>query len=213
MAKNSRGRPRHAGDRADSGRLSRSADAMENRVSVEQRAQRMAQRFMVLGEAGQSVDTTDPIAVLEALGHISAEEASAGARISQLHRALFERARVKSTLGGSSHGSEPDEDTLRGWRATYERALSVVGSVGGTAVGIVRLVACARDLPAWVSRRPLVTISRAKPKEGRAGGKLTAVSNLDRAALRLMSRELPALQRALSACADAGIVSAKKGRR
>lgn len=191
------------GDRTGSGHLSRSAAAVENRDSVEQRAQRKAQRYVVLGDAGQGVDITDPIAVLEALGHISVDEASAGAEISRLHNVLYGVAWPRTT-GYEPKGASP---SLRERETeTYNRAMKLVGQVGGNAVRIVRYVCSAREMPAWVTRKPMVTVDR---KHGR----IVARVGLDRAALRLMSVELPALRKALAACAAAGIVSVRRGRR
>jgi len=209
MSNRGRGRPRLAGERTKSGQLSRSAEAIESRQSVDQIAQQRAQRISVLGEVSPGVDVTDPIAVLEAQKHLDTDQASAAAEIARIHRALFEESRPKSTLGvglPSGRGDGPSEDTLRAWRATYERAWRVVGGCGGNAVGIVRLVCCAHDLPIWSGQRASVTID---PHTG----KLIGARAMDRRVFRAMLTQLPALRRALSACAAAGIVSVRKGRR
>lgn len=202
------GRTRAGGERTASGQLSRSKDALEGRQSVDQIAQQRAQRISVLGEVSPGVDVTDPIAVLEAQKHLSSDQASAGAEIARIHRALFEESRVHSALGVGprGRGDGPSEATLKAWRATYERAWEIVGAAGGNAVAITRLVCCAHEMPIWAGRRASVTIDRAT-------GKLIGARALDRRVFRALLTQLPALRKALSACAAAGIVFVGRGRR
>ena len=217
------GRQRVSGERTESGQLSRSAAAVAERSSVEQRAQRMAQRYQMLGDTGQGVDITDPIAVLEALKHINAEEASAGAEIARLHNELFGKPWPKvpgATTAGPTMSNDDQDKREAALRARYERAWEIIGTVGGNARVIVRYVCCGREMPAWVTTKPMVSIRRGRlalvgkdDKDDLSLEQFKAVSNLDRAALRAMSRELPALQVALRRCYDAGIVSTRKGRR
>lgn len=211
----SMGRPRKNGRRTPAGHLSRANDALEERESVDQIAQKRAQRYALLGDEGRGVDLADPLQVLGAQGHLTPEEVAAGSAVANMHRALFGRSwprSIMSDVTGPPDQDPNDPDVKRRQKALesrYERAWAIIGKCGGNAVKVARYVCCAREMPTWAIRGPAVTVDRGKAL-------FPAVRERDRHIYRAMQRDLPALRSALFALAaegfSAGYVPAKKRR-
>lgn len=198
------------GKRTGSGQLSRSSEAIEGRQSIDQIAQQRAQRIAILGDVGQGVNLGSPIAILEAKGHITAEQASAGAEIERMFDQLFGRPHPKvpgAATPGKTVSLEAQDKREKFTRARYERVWDILSWLNDDAAKMVRFVCCGgRELPIWAGYQATMTID---PERGH----LVAARGKDRKVIGAMKAQLPPLRLGLQAVADAGIMSVRKGGR